>query len=179
LPVYLQPLLDVLFVALNPPGQSAANGHWFSGKQSRFFALLFKSGLITVDLPKATADEFVFGDTQFNYKFARFGVTDLKPHHVEVDSRKVKLTDQEIEHFIRNICENRPRIVCIIHSKVSDAFNEYARRNAPEVGTVAVAKFTQPLQNCPTRFICNYFPNGNSVPDKTKIDIFVSVRRAI
>jgi G:T/U-mismatch repair DNA glycosylase len=63
--VRLQPFtragLDVLFLAHNPPVQSNASGHYFSGGGSRFFHLLFKSGLITQDIPKSSADEVVFG----------------------------------------------------------------------------------------------------------------------
>lgn len=40
---FLRPGLDVLFLALNPPVQSNTNGHYFSGDQSRFYDLLFKS----------------------------------------------------------------------------------------------------------------------------------------
>ncbi len=60
--------LDILFVALNPPYQSNRNEHYFSGSQSRFFQLLFLSGLITTNIDKSQADEKVFGDSLYNYK---------------------------------------------------------------------------------------------------------------
>lgn len=41
---FLRSRLDVLFVALNPPEQSNANGHYFSGSSSRFFDLLTGAG---------------------------------------------------------------------------------------------------------------------------------------
>ena len=68
---FLRPQLDVLFVALNPPAQSNHNGHYFSGRGSRFFHLLYLSGLITQDLPKETADTIVFGAVSRNPRFFR------------------------------------------------------------------------------------------------------------
>ncbi len=66
--VYLREGLDVLFVALNPPQQSNNNGHYFSGRNSRFFQQLFKSGLITENLDKLIADESVFGGKNITIK---------------------------------------------------------------------------------------------------------------
>jgi hypothetical protein len=176
---YVRPELDVLFAALNPPAQSASNGHWFSGSQSAFFKLLYRSGLITADLPKATADELVFGTTQFNHKGASYGVTDLRPDVVEVNSGRVALRAADVEALIGCVRENKPRLVCIIHSRVRDAFNSCLGRIADVIDVVAVGKFTHPLADCSSRFICNYFPNGNSISDQVKLDIFRRVRAAI
>ncbi len=73
---FLRPRPDILFVALNPPTQSNDSGHYFSGSGFRFFHLLYLSGLITAELPKATADEIVIGSTTVNYKRSSFGVVD-------------------------------------------------------------------------------------------------------
>jgi hypothetical protein len=100
---YVRRGLDVLFVALNPPTQSASNGHWFSGEQSSFFKLLFLSGLITESLPKAKADEIVFGSTSVNYKGAAYGVTDLRPELVETNSGKVRVRDEDVARFLDRI----------------------------------------------------------------------------
>jgi len=79
--VLLQPFLrtglDVLFLALNPPVQSNPNGHYFSGDQSRFYNLLFKSDLIVQAVSKSRADEIVFGGTSINHNRSTFGVIDL------------------------------------------------------------------------------------------------------
>jgi hypothetical protein len=75
--LYIREQLGVLFVALNPPRQSDSNGHWFSGKLSRFFDLLHKSGLITKSLQKDVVDEIVFGSSVSNYRNFEFGVIDL------------------------------------------------------------------------------------------------------
>ena len=74
---FVGPGLDVLFLALNPPVQSNTNGHYFPGDQSRFYDLLFKSGLIIQAVPKSRADEIVFGNTSVNYNRSTFGVIDL------------------------------------------------------------------------------------------------------
>jgi hypothetical protein len=54
----------VLFLAPNPPQQSNDNGHYFSGSSSRFYRLLFMSGLMTEDVPKSYGHEVVFGSTR-------------------------------------------------------------------------------------------------------------------
>jgi hypothetical protein len=54
----------VLFLALNLPQQSDDNGHYFSGS----YRLLFKSGLMTEDVPKSYGLKVVFGSTSVNYK---------------------------------------------------------------------------------------------------------------
>jgi hypothetical protein len=50
---------------------------FFSGDRSRFYDLLFTSGLILEAVPKSRADEIVFGSTSVNYNRWTFGVIDL------------------------------------------------------------------------------------------------------
>jgi G:T/U-mismatch repair DNA glycosylase len=169
---YVRRGLDVLFVALNPPTQSANNGHWFSGEQSAFFKLLHLSGLITESVPKPTADEIVFGGTSVNFKGAAYGVTDLRPELVETDSGKVRVGDEHVERFIATVRANEPRIVCVIHGKVRTEFNRLVGRMSGVIAPVEVGQFTSPLAECGSRFICNHFPNGNAHTDAVKIDIF-------
>lgn len=179
LPSYLRPGLDVLFVALNPPSQSAANGHWFSGSGSRFFKLLHLSGLITCDVSKANADELVFGGTHYNHKRARFGVTDLRPELIETNSGRVQLGDPHLDAFIQSIRATEPRLVCVIHQKVWSHFNRSARRHSAVVEKIEVGVLSRPIAGCPSQFICNYFPNGNGYTDAVKIEIFKKLRDAI
>ena len=87
---FVRPNLDVLFVALNPASQSNSNGHYFSGKKSRFFLLLYKSGLITRDVDKSIADGIVFGSNKINYKEAQFGIADLVDDIVETKSTRIR-----------------------------------------------------------------------------------------
>jgi G:T/U-mismatch repair DNA glycosylase len=176
---YIRPKLDVLFVALNPPTKSANNGHWFSGEQSAFFKLLYMSGLITANVPKANADEIVFGGTSINYKAASYGVTDLRPELIETNSGNVRVSGEDVARFIDRVRANEPRIVCIIHGKVRAEFNRLVDRFPGVVATVEIEQFTTPLAGCTSRFICNHFPNGNSYPDAVKIEIFRRVWAAL
>lgn len=169
---YLKPNLDLLFVALNPPFQSNNNGHYFSGKQSLFYNQLYQSGLITTEVDKTIADDLVFGSNKVNYKRLRFGIVDLKPHIVETDSNKIKVTKEDIEILIKKINENNPRVVCIIHSKVKK-----------EIERILSEKFDygywgKVLDN-DIDFYCNYFPNGNNISSKQKISIYEQIRKVL
>ena len=123
---FVRPGLDVLFLALNPPVQSNTNGHYFSGDQSRFYDLLFRSGLIVQAVPKARADEIVFGGTSINHNRSTFGVIDLIGDLVQTQSGKVRVSREHVQKAVANIQRVGPRFVCVIHSKVRDALNRYA-----------------------------------------------------
>ena len=166
--------LDVLFVGLNPPRQSNSNGHYFSGKQSRFFHLLYKSGLITIDIEKSTADQKIFGDTVFNFNGKNYGVVDLVPDKVETNSGKVKPTSEHLSNLIDKITKYTPMIICVIHSKVRDAFNK--SKDPRIIGKLTYGNSGYLLKNCQTLFFLNYFPNGNNVPDPPKIKIFNEIK---
>ena len=167
---FIRKNLDVLFVALNPPYQSNNNEHYFSGKQSRFFHLLFLSGLITTNIDKSQADEKVFGDNFYNYKKSNFGVTDLIQHIVETNSSKVKAKREDVFSLCESIIENSPRFVCIIHSGVKKAFEKFP--NELILGKLFYGNCEKILKNCPSIFFYNYFPNGNNIPDEPKLKIF-------
>lgn len=111
---FLRPKLDVLFVALNPPEQSNANGHYFSESSSRFFHLLARSGLTTKEVPWSTADEVVFGSTAVNYMESEFGVVDLVGDLVQTSSARVIANPQHVRLFLQHIRELEPRFVCVI-----------------------------------------------------------------
>lgn len=100
---FVRPGLDVLFLALNPPVQSNTNGHYFSGDQSRFYDLLFKSGLIVQPVPKSRADEAVFGGTSVNYNRSTFGVIDLVGDLVQTQSGKVRVSREHVQQAVANI----------------------------------------------------------------------------
>ncbi len=167
---FIRKNLDVLFVGLNPPYQSNKNEHYFSGKQSRFFQLLFLSGLISTNIDKSQADEKVFGDNLYNYKKSNFGVTDLIQHIVETNSSKVKPTGEDVLSLCKMIIEYSPKYVCIIHSKVKDAFEKF--HNEYIIGNLYYGKCGKILKDCSSVFFFNYFPNGNNIPDEPKLKIF-------
>lgn len=167
---FIRKNLDVLFVALNPPYQSNKNEHYFSGKQSRFFKLLFLSGLITTNIDKAQADEKIFGDNLYNYNKSNFGVTDLIQHIVETNSSKVKATRADVFLLCKTIIEYSPKYVCIIHSKVKEAFERF--HNEHIIGNLSYGNCGNILKNCSSIFFYNYFPNGNNIPDGPKLKIY-------
>jgi G:T/U-mismatch repair DNA glycosylase len=168
---YLRTDLDVLFIGLNPPEQSNSNGHYFSGKQSRFFELLAASGLITRRIPRACADETVFGTTEINYKGASFGVVDLVSGLVETKSEKVSVTREVIDHLVSQVRYVSPRFACVIHAKVWKGLNRHGGLVRPlSYGLCGLS-----LKNCATQFVVNYFPSA-MVSDDTKISIFRLLR---
>ncbi|MFX4263148.1 uracil-DNA glycosylase family protein [Pelotomaculum propionicicum] len=171
--VYLREGLDILFIALNPPRQSNANGHYFSGRNSRFFKQLFKSGLITENLNKLVADDLVFGGTKFNYKNKLFGVIDLKPRTEETNSNKVRVMREEVILMIDRIRRYRPRRVCIIHSEVRKQFGKMTGITLQDGFNGKV------LEGCDTDFYYNHFPNGSNIPDEVKIDIYRIIRDSL
>lgn len=172
---FLRPKLDILFVGLNPPEESNENGHYFSGSNSRFFQLLYLSGLITEPVRKATADEIVFSSTAINYRGNEYGVVDLVDHLVETNSGKVRTTRENVEHLIQRIRQLEPRFVCLIHSKVRDALN----RHPDFVCRLKYGVCGSVLRNSNSVFVLNYFPNGNNIPDEPKLEIFRALRDAL
>ena len=169
---YLRRGLDVLFVALNPPSASNARGHYFSGPASRFFKLLHCSGLLVERVSKSVADDIVFGSTDKNYKQAQFGVVDLVEEIVETNSGKVSMKREHVDRLISKIRKYEPRFACVIHFRVRDALNRYGDL----VGPLEYGNCGPLLRECPTDFVLNYFPNGNSIPDGPKLEIFGVLR---
>jgi G:T/U-mismatch repair DNA glycosylase len=172
---FVRPNLDVLFLALNPPAQSNANGHYFSGRTSRFYHLLFASGLITQDVQKLGADEIVFGTTSVNYKQSAFGVIDLIADLVETHSGKVQPARGHVNQVVAEIRRLEPRFVCVIHSKVRDALNRHAgftrKLDYGMCGAILPASRAQ--------FVLNYFPNGNRYSDAPKLQVFHALKKAL
>jgi len=172
---FVRPGLDVVFLALNPPAQSNTNGHYFSGDQSRFYDLLFKSGLITQAVPKSRADEVVFGSASVNYNRSTFGVIDLVGDLVQTQSGKVRVSPEHVLRAIANVRRLAPRFVCVIHAKVRDSLNRYAGFTRElDYGICGCI-----LPNCDSQFVLNYFPNGNAISDTKKLEIFGALRNAL
>lgn len=172
---FLRPGLDILFVALNPPVQSNEKGHWFSGQQSCFFDLLFKSGLITEYVDKRVADVIVFGGTEINLRHANYGVVDLVGNVVETNSTNVKPTKQDVDRLIAQVLDARPKIVCVIHSKVRTALNRYANLARPlEYGNCGAL-----LHGSGARFVLSSFPNGSNIPESQRLLIFGAMREQL
>jgi len=172
---FIREKLDVLFIALNPPKQSNSNGHYFSGKTSRFFYLLHNSGLITQAVDKSIADDEIFGNNTLNFKNSNFGVIDIVPNIVETKSSKVKVTIEHIDSLVEIIKKYKPKIVCIIHSKVLKAIN----RSKETVNKLTFESNSKLLKDCETLFFFNYFPNGNNKPDSIKLKKFREIKELL
>jgi len=172
---YLRPGLDVLFVGLNPPRQSNANGHYYSGSASRFFKLLYLSGLITRAIPRAEADETVFGTEAINYRNCAYGVVDLVDNLVETNGSLVRHTPSHVSTLVERILAVKPRFVCVIQSKVRDALNESGRF----LRSLHYGYCGQILPGSAAHFVLNYFPNGNSIGDGPKLQIFAELRNRL
>jgi len=122
---FVRPNLDVLFVALNPAGQSHENGHYLSGSHSRFYKLLTQSGLLTEPVDRLVADEIVFGGTALNYQNRSSGVIDLVPDLVETNSRFVRTNREHASALLRQVRTCSPRFLCVIHRKVMRTLDRY------------------------------------------------------
>lgn len=168
--IYLRKDLDILFIALNPPEQSNINGYYFSGSQSTFYKQLYLSGLISKELDKSIADELVFGGIEYNYKNSNYGVIDLVPGLVETNGGLVRVNNEDVINMINRIEKYKPKIVCIIHSKVKTKLSNYINKN------LVYGYNGQLLENLDTEFYCNYFPNGNNIPTERKINIYKEIR---
>jgi hypothetical protein len=68
-----------------------------------------------------TADEIVFRDTRINYKGFAYGISDLV-RVIEVNSPKVKPKPADVDRVLGYIREYTPKIVCLMHGKVRQAF---------------------------------------------------------
>ena len=100
------------------------------------------------------------------------GVVDLVDHLVQTNSGKVRPTRQHVDRLFARIREFDPRFVCVIHSKVRDALNKN-RESADQLDYGICGPL---LRDSESVFVLNYFPNGNSVPDKKKLEIFRALR---
>ena len=118
----LHPIMDILFVALNPPETSNLNGHYFSRNLS-FWNLLYNAGLITQPVKsKFTGDDEVFRENKINCNKAIFGITDLCHDLVETKSSKVKVEGFRVQRILAILQKHKIRNLCLIHSEVGKAF---------------------------------------------------------
>jgi len=118
------------------------------------------------NLDKTVADDLVFGENKHNYKNKNFGVIDLKPRIEETNSSKVKVKGEDVKLMIERIKTYRPRNICIIHKEVMKHFK---RATGVELRMGHNGRIFKDLN---TEFYCNYFPNGNNIPTRTKVEIY-------
>jgi hypothetical protein len=122
---YIHPNMDLLFVALNAPENSNNNAHWFTNNLS-FWNLLYRTGIITQSITnKLKGDVKVFGDNTINFNNWSIGVTDLNRRDVETDSANVEVKPSDVNRILDIINTNKVAKVCLMHSKVGNAFKDY------------------------------------------------------
>lgn len=117
----------------------------------------------------------MFGATAVNHGQSEFGVVDLVDDVVQTNSAHVRPSRQHVDALLKRIREYDPRFVCVIHSKVRDAFVSYGGLRRP---------LTYGLCGCilsrsSAQFVLNYFPNGNAIADAPKLEIFRELRDAL
>ncbi len=167
--------LEILFIGLNPAKGSNENGHYFSVKQS-FWSQLYRSGLITEEIDKLTADEIVFGSTMVNFINWNYGITDLITGMAESDSRKINPTKEDcyrLEHQIRKF---QPTSAVILHNKVLNKLLKYLSLTPPEANSGNLGAIIPGIK---TAFFNIAFPHGNTITDSSKIDRYIELKRHI
>lgn len=113
--------MAILFVALNPPPISNSNGHYFSRVRA-FWDILYDSGLILRKIEDILeADDMVFKGNSVNFNGLTYGISDLV-RVIESDSKIVRPTPEDIERILHYVEGYQPRIVCLMHGKVWQAF---------------------------------------------------------
>lgn len=172
---FLRKRLDILFVGLNPATGSNAKGHYFSVKQS-FWKQLFEAGLILENINKEEADVQIFGGNKLNYKKWNYGITDLV-NVAESNSRKIKPTEKDVVKLLQSIKAHRPKVVCILHSKVFKALSKYMYDTTQKKLPEKYGSLGYLMPRAKTRFYLAPFPHGNSIPDEDKVKVFKQIRR--
>lgn len=127
---FLRKDLDILFIGLNPAGGSSRQGHYFSVNKA-FWNQLREAEMITLDsIDKLTADELVFGGTDFNAHGWAYGITDLVTEIAESYSGLIKPGWAECERLERVIREVQPRAAILLHGKVVQRMLDYLGMDA-------------------------------------------------
>jgi len=169
---FLRNDLDIMFVGLNPAKGSSENGHYFSVRQA-FWEQLYKSGIITGNIDKLIADEYVFGTTSINFNEWNLGITDLITEIAESDSRKVNPTKEDCIKLEKQIKKFEPKAVVIIHSKVLKKLLKHFGLKPLNSNTGKIGKI---IPNCKTTFFNIAFPHGNAITSEAKIKKYVELK---
>ena len=143
LPEFLHERMDILFVPLNPPEVSNRNRHYFLRNRS-FWNLLYDAGLIVEPVADIlAADDLVFGSQGINYHNAVFGITDLNRTVVETKSSKVKADGTHVKRILSILGNHPTKVLCLIHSKVGNAFEDAGLIQRRDYGLVGYSGSTK------------------------------------
>jgi len=160
--------LGCLFLALNPPEQSNANGHHVSGKASRFYHLLFKT-----TLPRTYGSHpptrLCSVRRQSTTTACHSGLATW-PRRI---AERCQCHRDHVEQVVADIRKLRLWFVCVMHSKVRDALNRYAGF-ARELDYGMCGRI---FPNRDAQFVLNCLPNGTRYRDGPKLEIFLALGR--
>ena len=165
--------LDILFVGLNPANGSDDNGHYFSVNQA-FWCQLYKAGLIAENVDKSCADNEIFGTNEKNYNNWSYGITDLVPHTVNSDSRKVESSKDDCENLKKIIEKYAPKVAVFLHGDVKSCFLDYLKIKNVEN---EFGELGQIIENCLTMFYSVPFPHGNNIKSEIKIKRYEEIKK--
>jgi hypothetical protein len=173
---FLRSNLDILFVGLNPANGSSDKKHYFSVKQS-FWNQLYEAALITEKVDKESADGKIFGSNDLNFNKWQYGVIDLVPEIVNSDSRKVAPTPKHVVLLIKKIIRLKPKVVCLLHSKVYLEIRKYVAKNYEVDISKLDGSLGSILPKLNTHFFKVAFPHGNTVTNENKIAVYEDIKR--
>ncbi len=169
---FLRRDLDILFVGLNPAKGSSDKGHYFSVNQA-FWNQLFSAGLITKQFSKEIADEYIFGDNQYNYNKWNYGITDLVTEVAESNSSKIRPTVSDVLRLLDVIRLNQPKTVVLLHGKVINKVLSLWNHPIPSSNSGLIKYKESPL---PTVFYNIAFPHGNAISNQEKISQYLKLK---
>lgn len=167
---YLRENIDVLFIGLNPSDISDTNGHYFSVKQS-FWDQLLQSGLLTKRVDKSYADEIVFGTNMANRNSWNYGIVDIIHTVSDRDSTDIKPSKNDYEWLKENILLFKPRVACIIHSKVMKCIDKFTLETL-DIHHGCMGKL---LNEVNTTFFYIPFPHGNKYTNNYKVSLYKGI----
>ncbi|MFZ2286789.1 MAG: uracil-DNA glycosylase family protein [Bacteroidales bacterium] len=167
--------LDILFVGLNPAEGSNRNKHYFSVNQA-FWNQLYYSGLINSRVDKMTADIYVFGSSQINFKGWQYGITDLVTEIAESDSSKIKPTYSDCMRLRDTIRELNPKTVVLLHGVVLKKFLNFLGYDIPKANSGRLGKL---IENSNSYFFNIAFPHGNAITSEEKVKRYMELKTEI
>ena len=168
---FIRHSLNILFVGLNPAEGSSRQGHYFS-VNAAFWNQLFRAGLITSPVNKATADSLVFGSNEINRNGWNYGITDLITDWAESNSSKMAPKERDCTRLIEDIQRYEPRTVVLLHSKVVKSLAKF-------LGTLPLAGrhgwLGRLIQGVSAEFFSVPFPHGNTYSSEYKVRLYQEV----
>ncbi len=84
----------------------------------------------------------------------------------------VRPTREHVDGLVGHVRRLEPRFVCISHARVRDALEKHPSLSGP----LSYGVCGPLIRDSDAILVLNYFPNGNAIPDETKLRIFRDLR---